>query len=94
MSATAQTIGFVAGFFTTVAFVPQVLKGWRTRSVADLSFAMLIAFNLGVLCWIVYGLLLTSPPIVAANGVTLVLGLTLLGMKIRYAPPRESSPHT
>ena len=79
----ADLIGAVAGTLTTVAFVPQVIKAWRTQSVADLSIWMLIAFTTGVVLWIVYGVETQSMPVIAANGVTCVLALMLLGMKLR-----------
>lgn len=74
-------IGFCAGALTTAAFVPQVLKTWRSRSAEDLSMGMLIAFATGVLLWIVYGLQRRAAPIVIANVVTLGLTLVLVWLK-------------
>jgi len=79
----ADLIGTVAGTLTTIAFVPQLVKAWRTQSVADLSIWMLVAFTTGVVFWIVYGVETQSIPVIAANGVTCVLALMLLGMKLR-----------
>ena len=79
----ADVIGAVAGTLTTIAFVPQVIKAWRTQSVADLSLWMLIAFTTGVVLWVVYGLATRSMPVVAANSVTCVLALMLVAMKLR-----------
>lgn len=76
-------IGSTAGILTTLAFVPQVVKAWRTQSVDDLSIWMLVAFNAGVVLWIVYGVATESMPVVAANTVTVLLSLTLLWMKVR-----------
>lgn len=77
-----QVIGALAGALTTVAFVPQVVKTWRTRSTRDISLAMWLVFWLGVALWLVYGLLLAAWPIVAANAVTLVLSGIVLAIKI------------
>ena len=77
-----RIIGYLAGTLTTVAFVPQVVRTWRTRSTGDLSTGMLLAFSAGVALWFVYGLGLQAWPIVVANGVTLMLALTLLGFKL------------
>ncbi|HEU4683894.1 MAG TPA: SemiSWEET transporter [Nitrospira sp.] len=77
-------LGLVAGTLTTIAFLPQVLRTWRTKSAKDLSLPMLLSFTAGVLCWLVYGLLIGSLPIIAANGVTLVLAGLTLALKLKY----------
>lgn len=78
----ATALGYVAGFFTTLSFLPQVIKAWRTGSTEDLSFWMLSGFSTGVSLWIVYGFLLREPPIVLFNAITLCLAMTLLWLKI------------
>ncbi len=77
-------IGLVAGTFTTAAFVPQVIKTWRTRSTEDISLAMFAIFALGVLLWLVYGIYIDSLPIVIANTITLVLAGTIVVLKLRF----------
>ncbi|MCE3007481.1 MAG: SemiSWEET transporter [Bacteroidetes bacterium] len=77
-------IGYLAALLTTLAFVPQVLKTWRTRAVRDLSLSMTLLFALGVALWLVYGLLRQDVPIIGANIITLVLVLALLAMKLRW----------
>ena len=77
-------LGFMAGALTTVSFAPQVLKTWRTKRCDDFSLTMLLTFGAGVVLWLAYGLALRAAPIIATNGVTLVLIGALLGMKIRY----------
>ena len=78
------TLGFLAGTLTTVSFVPQVHKALRSRRCDDLSWGMLLAFGGGVLLWLIYGLLLAAPPIIAANAITLALIVALLWLKARY----------
>lgn len=71
-------LGFLAAFLTTAAYVPQVVKTWRSGSSADLSpgtFGMLTA---GILAWLVYGFLTRDLPIIAANAVTLGLVASVL----------------
>jgi MtN3 and saliva related transmembrane protein len=79
-----NVLGLTAGSLTTVAFLPQVLKTWRTRATGDLSLGMFAIFSSGTLLWAIYGLLIQSLPIVIANGVTLALALMILYFKIRY----------
>ena len=80
----ATLVGYFAGFFTTVAFVPQVLKTWKSKSASDLSLGMFSVFSLGVLCWLIYGILLAAVPMILWNTVTLILAVALLVMKLKF----------
>ena len=79
----ADLIGSAAGTLTTVAFIPQVVRAWRTKSVQDLSFWMLLAFTTGVCLWTVYGYVTHAMPLIITNGITFVLAFMLLAMKTR-----------
>ena len=82
-------IGYMAGLLTTIAFVPQVVKAWRSRSTGDLSLAMLTIYTAGILCWLSYGLVLRSTPMILANGATLALNASLMAMKFRTHPDQS-----
>jgi MtN3 and saliva related transmembrane protein len=77
-------LGFLAGTLTTISFVPQVHKVWRTKRSDDLSSGMLVTFGLGVFLWLIYGMLIHSMPVIVANAVTLALILMILVLKLRY----------
>lgn len=77
-------IGLAAGLCTTVAFLPQVIKCWRTRSTRDISLVMFLVLCTGITLWVVYGILTRDLPLIAANGATLVLAACILAMKVRY----------
>jgi len=77
-------LGYIAGTLTTVSFIPQVIKAWKTKSTRDISLEMFLIFTLGVLLWIIYGILRCDPPIIAANLVTLTLASVILAMKLRF----------
>ena len=81
---TTTIVGFFAGFLTTVSFLPQVLKTWKSRSTSDLSMGMLSVFSLGVMCWLVYGFLLQESPMIFWNSVTLILVLVILILKLKF----------
>ena len=66
-------LGLIAAFCTTIAFLPQVLKNWKRRSVGDLSFGTFGLLTLGILLWLIYGILIGNLPIIASNMVTLLL---------------------
>ena len=93
MQALTDSVGLVAGLLTTIAFVPQVLKIYRTKSGRDISARMFTLFSIGIVLWLVYGFLLGQWPIVLANAVTLVLSLTIIGLKIRYRRRDGKSRH-
>jgi len=78
------TLGLTAGFCTTIAFIPQVVKTWRTRSTKDISLAMLTVYLAGILLWLLYGVLLGDVPIMLANAATSVLAASVLYFKLRY----------
>jgi MtN3 and saliva related transmembrane protein len=77
-------IGAVAGALTTIAFIPQVWRIWKTRSARDLSLPMYLMFTSGVALWLAYGLLLGAWPIIACNGMMLLLAGTVLAMKLKF----------
>ncbi|HKD78390.1 MAG TPA: SemiSWEET transporter [Candidatus Angelobacter sp.] len=77
-------LGFIAGTLTTLSFVPQVYKAWRSKRCRDLSWGMLLTFSGGVVLWLIYGLRLWAAPIILANAVTLALLVTIGIMKVRY----------
>ena len=77
-------LGLAAGGLTTASFVPQVTKIWKTKSAEDVSLKMFVAFCIGVGLWLTYGIIKKDWAILLTNGVTLVLGLAILVMKIKY----------
>jgi MtN3 and saliva related transmembrane protein len=79
-----QLLGLFAGTLTTAAFLPQVIKTWKSRSAKDLSLGMFSLFCLGVMLWLVYGIMVRDIPVIAANLVTLMLASTLLVFKLRF----------
>ena len=84
MSIAVETLGMIAGTLTTIAFVPQVLKIYRTKSAKDVSYLMFSIFSTGIVFWLIYGILIRSTPIIAANAVTLTLSMIIIALKVRY----------
>ena len=79
-----EIIGFLAGTLTTIAFVPQVIKAWRSKHTKDISLITFIALSTGMFLWLIYGILINSFPIMGANAISLILGLTILSLKLKY----------
>ena len=84
VDAGTELLGLVAGTLTTISFVPQVLKVWRSRSAANISLAMFLLFTVGVLLWGIYGVLIGSLAVIVANAVTFVLTVGIIAMKLRW----------
>ena len=80
----SEVIGYIAAFLTTFAFVPQALHSWQTRDLSGVSLPMYSLFSLGVLGWLIYGLMITSWPIIVANSITLVLACVVLVLKLKH----------
>ena len=84
LSDQSELIGYCAGALTTIAFLPQLIRTWRSGAHA-LSGWMLALFGTGVSLWFVYGLLRNSRPIMLANGLTDLQVLMILVLKLRPA---------
>ena len=79
-----EIIGLIAAFLTTASFLPQVYKTWKTKDVSSLSLPMLTMFFIGVILWLIYGVLKESLAIILANAITVVSLFLLLYYKIKY----------
>ncbi len=79
-----EVLGFIAATLTTSAFLPQVYKTWKTKCADSLSMSMLVIFEIGVLCWLVYGFFIDSFPVIISNLITAVSGFLLIYFKFRY----------
>jgi MtN3 and saliva related transmembrane protein len=83
MKILTTVVGAIAAVGTTAAWLPQVMKTWRSRKAADFSWSYLAMFSTGVSLWLVYGILRKDAVIIAANGTTLLLVLTVVFVKAR-----------
>ncbi|WP_298323731.1 SemiSWEET family sugar transporter [uncultured Dokdonia sp.] len=79
-----EIIGLVAATLTTAAFLPQVYQTWKTKDVSGLSLPMFTMFFVGIVFWLVYGVLKESLAIILANAITVISSFLLLYFKIKY----------
>ena len=77
-----NTIGFIAAFLTTIAFIPQAYHSWKTRDLSGISLPMYSLFTTGVALWFIYGLFIQSLPVVFANAITLIFSGIVLILKL------------
>jgi MtN3 and saliva related transmembrane protein len=79
-----EWIGYIAGFCTTIAFLPQVIRTYKTRSAKDISLGMYLVFCFGVIMWLFYGFSIHSMAIIWANFATIILAGSMLIMKLIF----------
>lgn len=73
-----EIIGLLAGVFTTIAVLPQIIKAVRTKKAGDVSPLMYITLCLGVGLWTYYGVLKSDLPIILTNGISFILNSIML----------------
>jgi len=76
-------IGLIAACCTTISFLPQAIKTFRTKDTSGISLSMYILFTFGTLLWFIYGWVSNNLPVTLANGVTLILASAILYFKIK-----------
>jgi MtN3 and saliva related transmembrane protein len=76
-------IGYLCAALTTIAFIPQAIKVYKTKQTEDISLGMMSLMTAGVGLWVVYGFLLNAIPVIVANVLTFILSLYILIMKIK-----------
>ena len=80
-----DTLGLVATSFTTASFAPQAWRIWRTRDVSGISLVTYLILTMGLVLWLIYGLLKGDLPLVVANSVMVVLTTAITLMKIVFS---------
>jgi len=79
-----KAIGILAGIFTTLGALPQLVKAYRTKSVGDISVLMFLTILTGVVLWAVYGVLKSDWPIIITNGISSVLNASMIFFYNKY----------
>ena len=77
-------IGYLGGLFIMISFIPQVVQSAKTKSVNDLSIGLIVATIIGTIFWIIYGILISSFPVIIMNSIFEILVIYQLYLKIKY----------
>ncbi len=77
-------VSAAAATLTTAAFVPQALHIIRHKETRAISLFMYVSFAVGVALWLLFGTLIGNWPIIVSNGITLMLALAIIAMKLKY----------
>lgn len=76
-------IGYIAATLTTVAFIPQAYKVYKTKQTKDLSLGLFLLLSIGIFLWLIYGILIYSYPVIIANGITFIFCSYILYHKLK-----------
>lgn len=77
-------IGYAAACFTTFSLLPQIIRIARLKEAKDVSLFMPLMVAVGSVLWLVYGFLITSPPVVASNAIALIVAIITVVFALRY----------
>jgi MtN3 and saliva related transmembrane protein len=79
-----EWIGLLAAILTTACYVPQALHVVRERNTDGISLSAYLTLFIGIVLWLVYGLLMHDMPLILANGLTLPLLCVVIYVKIQH----------
>ena len=79
-----EVIGFIGGALITCGFIPQVIRVFKLKSAREISLLSTISLLLGVISWLIYGIIFRLPPVILWNAITMFLALGLLYAKLKY----------
>lgn len=82
-------LGTIASVMVTVGWIPQIIRGYKTKSLSDVSYYLMILISAGSVLWIFYGVEINDKIIIGVNIAILIFNLTLLCMKIKYSRKRN-----
>ena len=85
-------LGYLAAFCTTIAFIPQAAKVYKTKHTKDISLGMFSLLNVGFILWLWYGILILSYPIIIANSFTIIIAIYIFINKIKLDVLPSKSP--
>lgn len=79
-----EIIGYIGGVMSSISFLPQVIKIWKTKSAKDLSMLTLIFLTCNVTLWLSYGVLIGSTPLWLTNAIVLSMVLCMIYFKFKF----------
>jgi MtN3 and saliva related transmembrane protein len=77
-------IGYLAAILTTFSIIPQIIRVYRLKESRDISLWTISSLSAGILLWFIHGIVIGDPPVILANGVSLLLSVLMLWLVIKY----------
>ena len=88
---TMGIIGTIAGILILSGWVPQILKGYKTKKLNDVSAYLMILIFAGAALWLIYGIALDDIYIMGVNLAAMVLTMIVLSMKLKYEKTTQTT---
>jgi len=85
MDSSLELFGLIAGAITSIGFIPQIVRGYRTKKLEDISYFMPTVLAIGMTMWFVYGFLLEALAIMLANTFGVSCCIILIIMKKKFS---------
>ena len=85
MDLSLELFGLIAGAITSLGFIPQLFRGYRTKKLDDISYYMPIVLMIGMTLWFTYGILIDSLAVMIANAFGVCCCIVLIVLKKVYA---------
>ena len=80
-----ELLGLVAGALVSCSMIPQLIRVFKLRSAREISILFTTLLWLGLVCWLVYGVLLRLTPVILWNAIGIILVSLLIFAKLRYS---------
>ena len=77
-------LGVAAGVLILSGWIDQIYKGYKSKSLKDISMLLLIFISIGVILWLIYGIIVEDVFIVGTNIAAIILMSIVLTMKKKY----------
>jgi MtN3 and saliva related transmembrane protein len=77
-----EAIGLLGSFLSSITFLPQVLKVYKTQSAKDLSLNMLLIILTSTIVWLVYGIFRNLMPVIICNAIIMLFSGWLIWFKL------------
>ncbi len=81
-------LGVAASVLILAGWVPQIVKGYKTKKLGDVSKYLMSLVAIGAVLWILYGFEKNDIIIIGVNAAAICLTMTVLAMKFRYKKQR------
>ncbi|MDC0186869.1 SemiSWEET family transporter [Candidatus Nitrosopelagicus sp.] len=87
---TLGIVAILAGFFILIGWIPQIIQGYKTKKLEDVSKYLVISIFVGAALWLIYGIEIDDVYIIGVNVAAMFLTMTVLIMKLKYEKAFES----
>ena len=79
-----EILGLIAGAVTSMGYLPQLYRGYKTKKLLDVSYYMPIVLAIGMFLWLLYGIFLKAFAVIIANAFGITCSIVLIIMKKKY----------